>query len=197
MYAGSGDSVAVRVNASDPDNDPLTYSYSATGGTVLGTGPDARWSSTGVPVGVYTVNAKVDDGKGGTASCAADIKVEEKPNHPPTASLAVERSPILPGERTGVTCTGSDPDNDPLTYSYTATGGQIVGSSRAADICGPNVPGPLRGAHWRGLRAEAAWQFGWQIGGFHETAISGAASVRPSFWPVMKPVWVRLIASAL
>jgi len=128
VYAGSGDSVAVRVNASDPDNDPLTYSYSATGGTVLGTGPDARWSSTGVAVGVYTVNAKVDDGKGGTASCAADIKVEEKPNHPPTASLAVERSPILPGERTGVICTGSDPDNDPLTYSYTATGGQIVGS---------------------------------------------------------------------
>src|SRR5712691_5900069 len=136
VYAGSGDSVAVRVNASDPDNDPLTYSYSATGGTVLGTGPDARWSSTRVAVGAYTVNAKVDDGKGGTASCAADIKVEEKPNHPPTASLAVERSPILPGERTGVTCTGSDPDNDPLTYSYTATGGQIDGRGGTADAAG-------------------------------------------------------------
>jgi outer membrane protein OmpA-like peptidoglycan-associated protein len=54
--------------------------------------------------------------------------VEEKPNHPPTATLSVERSPIFPGERTGVTCNGSDPDNDPLTYSYTTTGGQIVGS---------------------------------------------------------------------
>src|SRR2546430_11460012 len=43
--------------------------------------------------------SKVDDGKGGTASCAADIKVEEKPNHPPTATLSIERSPILPGER--------------------------------------------------------------------------------------------------
>ena len=128
LYAGSGDTVAVHVNASDPDNDPLTYSYTATGGTVEGTGADARWSSTGVAVGSYTVNVKVDDGKGGTASCAADIKVEEKPNRPPTASLSVERSPILPGERTGITCNGSDPDNDPLTYSYTATGGQIAGS---------------------------------------------------------------------
>jgi len=36
VYAGSGDSVAVHVNASDPDNDPLTYSYSATGGAVEG-----------------------------------------------------------------------------------------------------------------------------------------------------------------
>jgi len=128
VYAGSGDSVAVHVNASDPDNDPLTYSYTATGGTVEGTGPEARWNSTGVAVGSYTVEVKVSDGKGGIASCVADIKVEEKPNHPPTAALSIERSPILPGERTGVTCNGSDPDNDPLTYSYTATGGQIVGS---------------------------------------------------------------------
>ena len=128
LYAGSGDSVAVHVNASDPDNDSLTYSYTATGGAVEGTGADARWNSTGVAVGSYTVNVKVDDGKGGSASCAADIKVEEKPNHPPTASLSVDRSPLLPGEHTGVTCNGSDPDNDPLTYSYTATGGQIAGS---------------------------------------------------------------------
>jgi outer membrane protein OmpA-like peptidoglycan-associated protein len=128
VFAGSGDSVAVHVNASDPDNDPLTYNYAATGGTVEGRGPDARWNSTGVAAGSYTVNVKVDDGKGGMASCAADIKVEEKPNHPPTASLSVVRTPILPGERTGVTCNASDPDNDPLTYSYTTTGGQIVGS---------------------------------------------------------------------
>jgi hypothetical protein len=134
VYAGSGDSVAVHVNASDPDNDPLTYGYTATGGTVEGTGADARWSSTGVAVGSYTVNAKVDDGKGGTASCAADIKVEEKPNRPPTASLSVERSPILLGERTGVTCNGSDPDNDPLTYGYTASGGQVVGSGSSVQF---------------------------------------------------------------
>lgn len=128
VYAGSSDTVAVHVNASDPDNDPLTYSYSATGGTVDGTGSDVRWNSSGVAVGTYTVNLKVDDGRGGTASCAVDITVEQKPNHPPTATLSIERSPIQPGERTGVTCNGSDPDNDPLTYSYAATGGQIVGS---------------------------------------------------------------------
>jgi outer membrane protein OmpA-like peptidoglycan-associated protein len=128
IYAGSGDAVAVHVTASDPDNDPLAYSYTATGGAVEGTGPEARWNSTGVAVGTYTVNVKVDDGKGGSASCAADIKVEEKPNRPPTASLSIERNPIFPSEHTGVTCNGSDPDNDPLTYSYTTTGGQIVGS---------------------------------------------------------------------
>jgi len=134
IFAGSGDSIAIHVNASSPQNDPLTYSYAATGGAVDGNGPDARWNSTGVAVGSYTVTAKVDDGKGGTASCATDFKVEERPNRPPTATLSVERSPIMPGEHTGITCNGSDPDGDPLTYSYTATGGQVSGTGANAQF---------------------------------------------------------------
>jgi len=140
VYAGSGDSVAVHVTATDPDNDPLTYKYTATGGAVEGTGPEARWNSTGVAAGSYTVNVRVDDGKGGSASCAVDIKVEEKPNHPPTATLSIERSPILPAEHTGVTCNGSDPDNDPLTYSYTSTGGKIVGSGSNVQFDSTGLP---------------------------------------------------------
>lgn len=134
VYAGSNDVVAVHVNASDPDNDTLTYTYTATGGTVEGTGPDARWNSSGLAVGTYTVNVKVDDGKGGTASCAADISVAQKPNQPPTISCSTDRSPIMPGERTGITSVASDPDGDPLTYSYTTTSGQIVGSGAKVEF---------------------------------------------------------------
>ncbi len=132
VFAGSSDTVAIHVDASDPDNDPLTYSYTATGGTVDGSGPDARWNSASATPGSYTVTVQVNDGKGGTASCATDIKVEPRPNRPPTASLSVERSPILPGEHTGITCTGSDPDGDPLTYSYSASGGQVTGTGSNA-----------------------------------------------------------------
>jgi outer membrane protein OmpA-like peptidoglycan-associated protein len=139
VYAGSGDSVAVHVNASDPDNDLLTYSYTATGGTVEGTGPDARWSTTGLGAGTYTATVKADDGRGGTASCAADIKVEERPNHPPVISCAPDRSPILPGEHATIISTASDPDNDPLTYSYTATGGQITGSGAQVQFDGTGL----------------------------------------------------------
>jgi outer membrane protein OmpA-like peptidoglycan-associated protein len=134
VFAGSNDTIAVHVNASDPDNDPLTYSFTATGGAVDGSGPDARWNAGSATPGSYTITAQVSDGKGGTASCATDIKVEERPNRPPTASLSVERSPILPGEHTGITCTGSDPDGDPLTYSYSASGGQVSGTGANASF---------------------------------------------------------------
>jgi outer membrane protein OmpA-like peptidoglycan-associated protein len=134
VYAGSNDPVTVHVNASDPDNDSLTYAYSASGGAVEGTGPDARFTTAGLAEGTYTVTAKVDDSKGGTATCAADITVAKKPNQPPTISCATDRSPIMPGERTGITATASDPDGDPLTYSYTATGGQVSGDGPKAEF---------------------------------------------------------------
>jgi outer membrane protein OmpA-like peptidoglycan-associated protein len=134
VFAGSNDVVTVHVNASDPDNDPLTYSYSASGGTVEGTGPDSRFNTSGLAEGSYTVTAKVDDGRGGTATCAADITVAKKPNQPPIISCSTDRSPIMPGERTGITSVASDPDGDPLTYSYSATAGQVTGDGPKAQF---------------------------------------------------------------
>jgi outer membrane protein OmpA-like peptidoglycan-associated protein len=127
VYAGSNDTVNVHVTANSPDNLPLTYSYTASGGTVDGNGPEARWSSSGVNPGSYTVSTKVDDGKGGTASCSTEIRVEERPHHPPTVSVTANPTNIMPGERSTISCTGTSPDNLPLTYRYSASSGQISG----------------------------------------------------------------------
>jgi outer membrane protein OmpA-like peptidoglycan-associated protein len=132
VFAGSNDPSAIHVTASSPANLPLTYSYTATGGTVEGNGTDARWNSSGAAVGTYTVTAKVDDGKGGTTSCTANIDVQEKPHHPPTISCSANPSTIAPGEKSTITSTASSPDNLDLTYSYSATGGQVTGNGPTA-----------------------------------------------------------------
>ncbi|MGC1902491.1 MAG: OmpA family protein [Candidatus Acidiferrum sp.] len=132
VFQGSNDPSAIHVTASSPANLPLNYTYTATGGTVEGTGPDARWNSTGTAVGTYTVTAKVDDGKGGTGSCTADIAVQEKPHHPPTISCSANPSTVQPGEKTTITSTASSPDNLDLTYSYSATQGQVSGNGPTA-----------------------------------------------------------------
>lgn len=134
VYEGTTAPIGIHVNATDADNDALTYSYTATGGTVDGTGPDVRWNPSGLAIGSYTVNAKVDDGRGGTATCSVDVAVAKRPNQPPTISCAPERNPIIAGERVAINSTASDPDNDPLTYSYSASGGQVSGNGPTAQF---------------------------------------------------------------
>jgi outer membrane protein OmpA-like peptidoglycan-associated protein len=134
VYEGTTAPVAIHVNATDADNDPLTYSYTATGGTVDGTGPDVRWNPSGLAIGNYTVNAKVDDGRGGNASCAVDVAVAKRPNQPPVISCAPERNPINAGQKVNIVSTASDPDGDPLTFSYVTTGGQISGTGPTASF---------------------------------------------------------------
>jgi outer membrane protein OmpA-like peptidoglycan-associated protein len=134
VYAESGDVVAVRAQASSPDNNPLTYSWTATGGAVGGTGSDVQWNSSGVAAGNYSVRVRVDDGRGGTANCSVGIRVDPRPIRPPTISCSADRRSIMVGEHVQITATANNPDNAPLTYSWRTTGGQIIGSGASVSV---------------------------------------------------------------
>ncbi|HEX3372349.1 MAG TPA: hypothetical protein VHS08_07505 [Candidatus Acidoferrales bacterium] len=134
VYADSNDAVAVTCTATDPDNDPLTYTWSSTAGKVDGTGAQVRWLSNGVSVGSSTVTAKVDDGRGGYASSNISVSVETKPNHPPTITCFADRPTVFAGEKTHIACKASDPDGDPLSYTWRANGGNLAGNGPAADF---------------------------------------------------------------
>jgi outer membrane protein OmpA-like peptidoglycan-associated protein len=134
VIAGSNDPITLNAQAADPDNDTLTYKYTATGGTVEGTGAEARWNSTGVQPGKYTITTTVDDGRGGTATSSTDVTVEEKPNTPPTATCAANPATITAGQRATITTSATDADNDKLTYSYKASGGNVSGTDATAQF---------------------------------------------------------------
>lgn len=127
VYAGSGDTAAARADASDPDNDPLTYSWTANGGSIEGNGPDARWNSSGVTPGTYSIRVRVDDGRGGTADCSAEVRVEPQPNRAPSMSCSADRNAVQIGEVVQISASASDPDRDPLTYSWKSSGGRVRG----------------------------------------------------------------------
>src|SRR4029453_12130798 len=80
----SGGTAELRVRTADPDNDKVTVTWSATGGTVSGAGDTATFNSTGLRAGIYTVTATVDDGRGGRASCNMTVNVGERMTLPCT-----------------------------------------------------------------------------------------------------------------
>ena len=133
VVAGSG-GVAVPVHAAavDPDGDAMTYSWTSTGGRVDGNGPDARWYENNAGAGNYTITAHVDDGHGGTVSCSADIRVNAPPPppapKPPVMSCSVDRGSVMAGERASIMANASSPQNFPLTYTWRANSGQVVGT---------------------------------------------------------------------
>ena len=63
-----GDSATVTAVGVSPQNRPLTYSYTATAGTVTGSGTTAAYSSAGAPTGAVGITCNVSDDKGHTAS---------------------------------------------------------------------------------------------------------------------------------
>jgi hypothetical protein len=87
--AHPGDHVHVTASASDPDNDPLTYSWQSTGGQVTGSGADVQVDTTGLTAGSYTVTGTVNDGRGGTADCRGQFSIELPPPPAVEARLAI------------------------------------------------------------------------------------------------------------
>jgi len=60
--------------ASDPEGSPVTYAWTATGGTISGIGSIVSWIAPGV-AGTFTVGVTVSDGEGGTADGSVTVAV--------------------------------------------------------------------------------------------------------------------------
>ena len=128
VHAETDEFATIHAEATNPDNANLTYSWSATGGSVDGTGPDVRWKAGTAAVGSYTVTGHVDDGRGNVTNCTVEVHVERRPNRPPTMTCQAASRTVPLGQSVQITATASDPDNDPLTYTWQASGGRVTGT---------------------------------------------------------------------
>jgi outer membrane protein OmpA-like peptidoglycan-associated protein len=83
-----GDSSTITATGVSPQNRPLTYSYTASAGSISGTGNTATLSTAGAPAGSVTVTANVSDDKGQTASGTCEVTVNAPaPPAPKTQTL--------------------------------------------------------------------------------------------------------------
>ena len=77
--------------------------------------------------------------KNNIASCSAGFTIKARPNYPPTASCSANPSSIAINQAATVTITASSPENRPLTYTWTSTGGQLSGSGTSATVTATNA----------------------------------------------------------
>jgi PKD repeat protein len=102
--------------STDPDGDPLTYVWDfgdLTSETVAK--PNHAYST----VGTFHVTLTVSDARGGTTTATVDAVIAAAPpvNQPPTASATIPATGLV-SQLIAFTGIGTDPNNDPLTYSW-------------------------------------------------------------------------------
>jgi hypothetical protein len=74
--SAAGQVITFSIDAIDKDNDVLSYTWTATGGTLsTTTGRLVSWTPP-TATGTYTVQVSLSDGKGGTAEGAQNIIVK-------------------------------------------------------------------------------------------------------------------------
>jgi hypothetical protein len=78
-----GQTSSITATAASPQNRPLTYSYSASAGSITGTGTSAEFSSTGAPTGAVGITCNVSDDKGHTVSANTNVTISAPPPPPP------------------------------------------------------------------------------------------------------------------
>ena len=136
VYPGDPVSATISTQYFNPKH-TVTYKWGSTGGKVSGTGTTGNLDTTGLAPGSYTVTATATDEKekkNNVASCSAGFTVKARPNYPPTASCSASPTTIAIGEPSTITITASSPENRPLTYKWTSTGGQLSGSGISATL---------------------------------------------------------------
>ena len=79
----SGGSTIIIAAAADPDDDPLTYSWSASEGTITGTGRQVTWVSSDKS-GNINIGVTVKDNRGGQATGSVTVNVL-----PPTSTVTI------------------------------------------------------------------------------------------------------------
>ncbi len=103
--------VQLTADARDPDGDPLLYTWTVTGGRLVGEGRTVTWDLSGVAEGSYTATVEVSDA-----------------THPPvsdsvTVTVAQCTDCVPPCPAIAVSCTDAVNEGEPITFSASVTGG--------------------------------------------------------------------------
>jgi len=144
--------IQVTCTASDPDGDELSYEWSATGGSITGTGAVVNWVAPG-EVGIYDITVLDTDSQGGEDTGSIALIASNGPS-PVIEDVIVTAKghPYLKETATGymvlktypydIECIASGTDGE-LVYEWSCTGGEISGEGSLITWTAPDTEGDV------------------------------------------------------
>jgi hypothetical protein len=117
----------------DPKLKPL-YTWKLKGGKITPADASATVDTAGMTPGEYVVEGHVIEGPRARqqASCTAPFTV--KAFEPPTITCSANPGTATSGTDIAISTSGGSPQNRPLTYSYSASAGEITSSGPTAKL---------------------------------------------------------------
>ena len=134
----------LQTQASDPNNDPLTYSWSVDGEVVTNSGRSLEFRSESHSVGSHTIGVAVTDIDSLTANCQFILTIDRRPNGNPSVELMADKNEAYDGDTVTVTAQANDPDGDPVSYSWSLDGQSQSWTKSSIEI---NTAGLGEGRH--------------------------------------------------
>ena len=138
------ESTTLRVDALDPNDDHLAYEWTVDEQYVYNDRSDLLFDGAQLGRGTHIVRVTVEDVDEMAASCGFSVIVKRRPNRLPEVVLTLGRSILNVGETFVASAVASDPDNDPLSYSWTLDGRSRAETSSRVRI---NTRGLSAGLH--------------------------------------------------
>ena len=132
--ASASRSVDLTAAYTDPENDPLTYTWSVTGGTLSGEGRSVSWDLGTLSPGTYTATVSVSDGAAPAVTGTATVTIAVcEPCRPPCPTLSVScPSDVKVGEP--ITFTASVSGDASVTYNWSVSAGTISSGQGTSSI---------------------------------------------------------------
>jgi len=137
---------AISCEASDPDNDSLSYEWLAGEGNITGEGDTVTWVAP-EDIGDYNITVVVTDGLGGEDSASLSITVafNKRPIIESLIATAEHKYfikesggyKIGQGKSCEIECIASDPDGDELFYEWSTDGGGVSGEGATVIFTAP------------------------------------------------------------
>ena len=136
-----GETTAVFGKVQAGDSGTLTYTWSTNSGVITGSSDQVNWTAPG-SAGVSTITLIVKDGNGLADTMTLDITVVPEINKAPVITSLEKSEPfIAPGGSITVNCIAADPNNDPMTFAWTTSGGSIAGTGSSVQWNAPVTEG--------------------------------------------------------